>query len=88
MKIAGYDVTVVGDLPDRDTVLIEDAVLLLQSKIDGVELTEIRVHDEGYDLLLRHRGREGTAALRRDERGEWRLLLPPSVDRVVQDLPV
>lgn len=88
MKIAGYDVNIIGDFPDEDTVLIEDAVLFINGKISQTKLLEVRCLQEGYDLLIQFNNRQELAHIRRDAQQEWFIYLPDDIDTIVQEMPV
>lgn len=88
MKLAGYEVKVIGEVPDQDIVLLEDAVLFLNGKVQQTELREISCVAGGYDLLVRFRNQDKLARLRRNSIGEWHIELPSAIDAVVQKLPV
>lgn len=88
MRIADYEVKVRGTVPDRDTVLLEDAVMFLRQKIAHLDLQEILVVEEGYDLAIAYRGQPQVVRLRRLPSREWHIDLPGEVDSVISDLPV
>ncbi|MDZ7704458.1 MAG: hypothetical protein U5L04_08265 [Trueperaceae bacterium] len=88
MNIAGYKITVNGQVKEEDTVLLEDTVLFLQDKLDKTDLHEIRSVEGGYDFLIHHSGEAQVVRLRRDAQGEWTIDLPAELDDMVQQLPV
>ena len=98
MEIAGYALDVDGRIPDRDVVLLEDAVMMVLGKLSGAELHSVVVMGgrqegpdwvaDGYDLAVSFRGRRGTATLRRNASGDWRIRLPEELENAIDDLPV
>lgn len=86
MRIAGHEVKVVGDLPDKDTVLIEDAVLYLNDKVSQTKLLEIRAVKSGYDLLISYKNKNEVAKLRLNSDNDWDISLPAEVDGVVREM--
>ncbi len=88
MNIAGYKVKIVGDLPDSDTVLIEDAVLYLNNKIDQTKLLEIHSVELGYDLVINYKNKNEIAHLRRNSVSDWYISLPGEVDGIVRSMTV
>ncbi len=88
MDIAGYKVKVVGNLPDSDTVLIEDAVLYLNDKIDQTKLLEIHAVRLGYDLVISYKDKNEIALLRRNSDNDWYISLPGEVDGIVNRMTI
>ena len=88
MNIAGYKITVNGQVKEEDTVLLEDTVLFLRDKLDQTDLHEIRSVEGGYDFLIHQSGETQVVRLRRDAQGEWTIDLPTELDDMVQQLPV
>ena len=88
MDIAGHKIKVVGDLPDSDTVLIEDAVLYLNDKIDQTRLLEIHAVRLGYDLVISYKNKSEVALLRRNSENDWYISLPGEVDGIVKRMPI
>jgi catalase (peroxidase I) len=88
MRITDHEVKVQGTIPDSDTVLLEDAVMFLRQKITHLDLQEVRVVEEGYDLAIVYRDQPQLVRLRRLPSKEWHIDLPGEVDAVVSDLPV
>ena len=88
MDIAGHKVKIVGELPDSDTVLIEDAVLYLNNKIDQTKLLEIHSVRLGYDLVISYKNKNEVALLRRNSDNDWYISLPGEVDGIVKSMTV
>ncbi len=96
MEIAGTTIDIEGDVPDRDLVLLEDAITMIRGKLAGATLHRIALHPasadaadvDGYDIEVSWRGISGRATLRRNARGDWRIRLARELEDAVDDFDV